>query len=219
MSDENTLTPEDGEEFANLLGINGDNNESDVEESSETIETDDEEVEAPESYDEPDNSEEEEEATQKSTETPKKKSWIAKVLSERNQLRARVAELESKIRNNEHTTDEFLEYTDTVSKKNTHESQEVQSLLTQYPDSAKFIKQLDTYADTTGDLESAYKAYLAVNDPELYVKTFVSKQKQAQINSGKLSPAGVAVPRVTEKKVSDTIEKDDADALRKAFGL
>lgn len=219
MSDETTLTPEDGEEFANLLGINGDDNESDVEQSQDDVETDDEEVEAFESTDEPDNSEEEEEAPQKSTETPKKKSWIAKVLSERNQLRARVAELESKIRNNEHTTDEFLEYTQTVSKKTTHESQEVQSLLTQYPESAKFVKNLDTLADATGDLESAYKAYLAVNDPELYVKTFVSKQKQAQINSGKLSPAGVAVPRVTEKKVSETIDRDDADALRKAFGL
>lgn len=130
-----------------------------------------------------------------------------------------MAELEEKIRNNEHTTDEFLEYTQTVSKKTTHESQEVQTLLSTYPDSAKFIKNLDAYADTTGDLESAYKAYLAVNDPELYVKTFVSKQNQAKANSGKLSPAGVAIPRVTEKKVSETIDRSDEDDLRKAFGL
>ena len=81
------------------------------------------------------------------------------------------------------------------------------------------MKNLGTLADATGDLESAYKAYLAVNDPELYVRTFVSKQNQAKMNSGKLSPAGVAVPRVTEKKVSETIDRDDEDALRQAFGL
>ena len=39
------------------------------------------------------------------------------------------------------------------------------------------------------------------------------------MNSGKLSPAGVAVPRTTEKKVSDEITYDDADEIRKAFGL
>ena len=130
-----------------------------------------------------------------------------------------MAELEEKIRNNEHTTDEFLEYTQTVSKKTTHESQEVQSLLATYPESAKFIKNLDSYADTTGDLESAYKAFLAVNDPELYVKTFVSKQIQAKANSGKLSPAGVAVPKTTQKKESDTLTNDDADDIRKLMGL
>jgi hypothetical protein len=67
------FTPEEGNEFANLMGINMDNNESAVEEPS-AIETDDEETEAPESNDEPDNSEEEDEAPQKSVETPKKKS-------------------------------------------------------------------------------------------------------------------------------------------------
>lgn len=39
------------------------------------------------------------------------------------------------------------------------------------------------------------------------------------MNSGKLSPAGVAVPRSTEKKVSNDITYDDADEIRKAFGL
>lgn len=219
MSDETTLTPEDGNEFASLLGINEENSQSEANESTETSETDDEEGEAIESNEEPDNSEEAGEAPQKSPEPPKKKSWIAKVLSERNALRARNAELEAKIRANEHTTDEFLEYTETVAKKTTYESQEIQSLLQMYPESAKSLKELDTYADTTGNLESAYKAYLAVNDPELYVKTFVSKQNQAKANSGKLSPAGVAVPRVTEKKQSETIERDDEDELRKAFGL
>lgn len=217
--EDTTFTPEEGAEFANLLGINVDNNESDVEESQEDLETDGDDVEANESDSEPDNSEEEEEAPQKSTETPKKKSWIAKVLSERNQLRARVAELEAKIQNNEHTTDEFLEYTKTVSKQTAYESQEVQTLLNTYPESARYIKELDWYAEQAGDLEGAYKAFLAVNNPELYVKTFVSKQIQAKANSGKLSPAGVAVPKITQKKESDTLTNDDADDIRKLMGL
>lgn len=219
MTNPTDFTPEEGAEFASLMGINEENNQSDVEESQD-LETDDEDVDANDSNDEPDNSEEDEEAPQKSTETPKKKkSWIERVLSERNELRARVAELESKIQAWEHTTDEFLEYTKTVSRQSATESQEVQSLLNTYPDSAQYIKQLDWLADQTGNLEDAYKAFLAVNNPELYVKTFVSKQNQAKMNSGKLSPAGVAVPRSTEKKVSNDITYDDADEIRKAFGL
>ena len=217
MSQTTDFTPEDGAEFASLMGINEENNESDVDESNETNETDGEEVEATESTNEPDNSEEEEEAPQKPTEAPKKKSWIAKVLSERNELRARVEELEAKMRAWEHTTDEFLEYTKTVSKQSAHETQEVQNLLSTYPDSAKYLKQLDGYADQTGDLESAYKAFLAVNNPELYVKTFVSKQNQAKINSGKFTPAGMSVPRNNEKKVTDTLDNEDADTIMKAM--
>jgi hypothetical protein len=73
MTQSTDFTPEDGDELANLLGINGDNNKSDVDEPSAS-ETDDEDVDAPDSDDEPDNSDEEKEAPQKSTETPKKKS-------------------------------------------------------------------------------------------------------------------------------------------------
>ncbi len=218
MTDETTFTPEEGDEFASLMGINEENNYSDVEESQEDLETEEEETEAPESDEEPDNSEEEEEAPQKSVQ-PKKKSWIQKVLSERNQLRARVAELEAKIQNNEHTTDEFLEYTKTVSKQTAYETNEVQSLLETYPESARYMNELEWYADKTGSLESAYKAFLAVNNPELYVKTFVSKQNQAKLNSGKLSPAGVAVPKTIAKKESDTLTDDDSDVIRKMMGL
>lgn len=217
MTQTTDFTPEDGAEFASLLGINEENNGSDVEQPKKVVETDDEEVDADDSNTELDNSEEEEEAPQKTTEAPKKKSWIAKVLSERNELRARVAELESKIQKNEHTTDEFLEYTKTVSRQSATESQEVQSLLNTYPDSAQYIKQLDGYADQTGDLESAYKAFLAVNNPELYVKTFVSKQKQAQMNSGKFTPAGIAVPKNNAKQVTNTIDNDDASDIMKAM--
>ena len=217
MTQPTDFTPEDGAEFASLLGINEENNQSEVEQPTDVVETDDEDTEATESTNEPDNSEEEEEAPQKSVETPKKKSWIAKVLSERNELRARVAELESKIQKNEHTTDEFLEYTKTVSRQSATESQEVQSLLNTYPDSAQYIKQLDWLADQTGDLESAYKAFLAVNNPELYVKTFVSKQNQAKLNSGKFTPAGIAVPKNNTKKVTDTIDNEDASDIMKAM--
>lgn len=217
MTNPTDFTPEEGAEFASLMGINEENNQSDVEESQD-LETDDGEVEANDSNDEPDNSEEEDEAPQKSTETPKKKkSWIERVLSERNELRARVAELESKIQAWEHTTDEFLEYTKTVSRQSATESQEVQTLLNTYPDSAQYIKQLDGYADQTGDLESAYKAFLAVNNPELYVKTFVSKQNQAKMNSGKFTPAGIAVPKNNSKPVTNSIDNDDAADIMKAM--
>jgi len=73
MTDETTFTPEEGDEFASLMGINEENNYSEVEESQEDLETEEEETEAPESDEEPDNSEEEEEAPQKSVQ-PKKKS-------------------------------------------------------------------------------------------------------------------------------------------------
>ena len=66
-------------------------------------------------------------------------------------------------------------------------------------------------------MESAYKAFLAVNNPELYVKTFVSKQKQAQINSGKLTPAGIAVPKNNSKPVTNSIDEDDANDILKAM--
>ena len=74
MTQSTDFTPEDGAEFASLMGINEENNESDVEQPTEVIETDDEEVVANDSDDEPDNSTEDEEAPQKTTETPKKKS-------------------------------------------------------------------------------------------------------------------------------------------------
>ena len=86
-----------------------------------------------------------------------------------------------------------------------------------YPDSAQYIKQLDCLADQTGSLEDAYKAFLAVNNPELYVKTFVSKQNQAKANSGKFTPAGMQVPRNNEKKVTNTIDSEDADSIYKAM--
>ena len=73
MSD-NNFTPEDGAEFANLLGINGDNTESEGEDPQDDLETDGEEADASESEQEPDNSSEEEEETQKPVEAPKKKS-------------------------------------------------------------------------------------------------------------------------------------------------
>lgn len=72
MTDTN-FTPEDGAEFASLMGINEENNQSEVVESQD-LETDGEDVEATESNNEPDNSEEEDEAPQKSTNTSKKKS-------------------------------------------------------------------------------------------------------------------------------------------------
>ena len=74
MTQSTDFTPEDGAEFASLMGINEENNESDVEQPTEVIETDDEEVVANDSDDEPDNSTEDEEAPQKTTEAPKKKS-------------------------------------------------------------------------------------------------------------------------------------------------
>jgi hypothetical protein len=89
--------------------------------------------------------------------------------------------------------------------------------LNTYPESAQYIKQLDGYADQAGDLENAYKAFLAVNNPELYVKTFVSKQNQAKANSGKFTPAGMQVPRNNEKKVTNTLDSDDADSIMKAM--
>ena len=73
MTQSTDFSPEDGAEFASLMGINEENDQSEVDEPSAS-ETDDEYVDAPDSDDEPDNSEEEEEAPQKSTETPKKKS-------------------------------------------------------------------------------------------------------------------------------------------------
>lgn len=74
MTQSTDFTPEDGAEFASLMGINEENNESDVDQSNEIDKTDDEEVVADDSNDEPDNSTEDEEAPQKATETPKKKS-------------------------------------------------------------------------------------------------------------------------------------------------
>lgn len=74
MTQSTDFTPEDGAEFASLLGINEENNESDVEQPTEVVETDDEEVVADDSDNELDNSTDDEEAPQKATETPKKKS-------------------------------------------------------------------------------------------------------------------------------------------------
>ncbi len=74
MTQSTDFTPEDGAEFASLLGINEENNQSEVEQPTEVVETDDEEVVANDSDNEPDNSTEDEEAPQKATETPKKKS-------------------------------------------------------------------------------------------------------------------------------------------------
>lgn len=74
MTQSTDFTPEDGAEFASLLGINEENNQSEVEQPTEAVETDDEEVVANDSDNEPDNSTEDEEAPQKATETPKKKS-------------------------------------------------------------------------------------------------------------------------------------------------
>ena len=74
MTQTTDFTPEDGAEFASLLGINEENNQSEVEQPTEVVETDDKEVVANDSNTELDNSEEEEEAPQKATETPKKKS-------------------------------------------------------------------------------------------------------------------------------------------------
>jgi len=74
MTQSTDFTPEDGAEFASLLGINEENNQSEVEQQTEVVETDDEEVFANDSDNELDTSTEDEEAPQKATETPKKKS-------------------------------------------------------------------------------------------------------------------------------------------------
>lgn len=74
MTNPTDFTPEDGAEFASLLGINEENNQSEVEQPTEVVETDDEEVVANDSDNELDTSTEDEEAPQKATETPKKKS-------------------------------------------------------------------------------------------------------------------------------------------------
>lgn len=74
MTQSTDFTPEDGAEFASLLGINEENNQSEVEQPTEVVETDDVEVFANDSDNELDNSTEDEEAPQKATETPKKKS-------------------------------------------------------------------------------------------------------------------------------------------------
>lgn len=74
MTQSTDFTPEDGAEFASLMGINEENNQSEVEQPTEVVETDDEEVVANDSNGESDNSTEDEEAPQKTTETPKKKS-------------------------------------------------------------------------------------------------------------------------------------------------
>ena len=74
MTQSTDFTPEDGAEFASLLGINEENNQSEVEQPTKVVETDDEEVFANDSDNELDTSTEDEEAPQKATETPKKKS-------------------------------------------------------------------------------------------------------------------------------------------------
>lgn len=74
MTQSTDFTPEDGAEFASLLGINEENNQSEVEQPTEVVETDDVEVVADDSNTELDTSIEDEEAPQKATETPKKKS-------------------------------------------------------------------------------------------------------------------------------------------------
>ena len=73
MTQSTDFSPEDGAEFASLMGINEENDQSEVDEPSAS-ETDDEYVDAPDSDDELDTSDDEDEAPQKSTETPKKKS-------------------------------------------------------------------------------------------------------------------------------------------------
>jgi hypothetical protein len=73
MTNPTDFTPEEGAEFASLMGINEENDQSEVDEPTAS-ETDDGEVDATESDEEPDNSDDEDEAPQKSTETPKKKS-------------------------------------------------------------------------------------------------------------------------------------------------
>lgn len=73
MTQSTDFTPEDGAEFASLLGINEENNQSEVEQPK-AVKTDDEEVDANDSNEESDTSTEDEEAPQKATETPKKKS-------------------------------------------------------------------------------------------------------------------------------------------------
>ena len=73
MTQSTDFSPEDGAEFASLMGINEENDQSEVDEPTAS-ETDDEYVDAPESDDEPDNSDDGDGAPQKSTETPKKKS-------------------------------------------------------------------------------------------------------------------------------------------------
>ena len=44
MTQSTDFTPEDGAEFASLLGINEENNQSEVEQPTEVVETDDEET-------------------------------------------------------------------------------------------------------------------------------------------------------------------------------
>ena len=73
MTQSTDFSPEDGAEFASLMGINEENDQSEVDEPS-VSETDDEYVDAYDSDDELDNSDDEDEAPQKATEPPKKKS-------------------------------------------------------------------------------------------------------------------------------------------------
>ena len=49
------------------------------------------------------------------------------------------------------------------------------------------------------------------------IKTFVSKQNRQQMNSGKFTPAGIAVPKNNSKPVTNSIDNDDAKWHLKAM--
>ena len=108
----------------------------------------------------------------KSEEPPKKKSNVAKILSERNEwkkeamsAKARLAELESNV-GEDRSTD--VSYIETLVEKKLAEKMESQDFFSRFPEAKDAKDELDAFREENPSLsyDRAYKLYLAETNPQ-----------------------------------------------------
>lgn len=215
MTNFDNLTAEESDNLLRqeIFAEEDSNSESGINDSQEQVEEVTEEVETTET----ETIEEESQPTEE--EKPKKKSNVAKLLSEKNehkrnwlQAQERIKELESQLWQDTATDKEYFE---TVVKKQLAEEMEKNYFFTKNPDAYEAKWDLDALIEENPSLsyDRAWKFYLAETNPQ----ALLDEQTQNKLNSKVYSSSWRAPANVRNTKVEYDYSDAELDKLIKEW--
>lgn len=193
--------------------------ESGTNDSEEQVEVQPEEEEQSEEVDTEDTTEEESTEAEQAEEKPKKKSNVAKILSEKNeykrnwlQAQERIKELEQNLWQDTATDKEYFE---TVVKKQLAEEMEKNYFFTKNPDAYEAKTDLDALIEENPSLsyDRAWKFYLAETNPQ----ALLDEQTQNKLNSKVYSSSWRAPANARVTKTEYTYSDAELDKLIKEW--
>lgn len=184
MTTQDNLTEQESDDLLRqeIFAQEDSNSESGTNDSEQQVEAQEEQS---EEVDTEDTTEEESQEAEQAEEKPKKKSNVAKILSEKNeykrnwlQAQERIKELESSLGTDVNTDKEYFE---TVVTKKMSEEMEKLTFFTANPDAYAVKTDLDALIEENPKLsyDRAWKFYLAETNP----KALLDEQTQNKLNS------------------------------------